>query len=125
MAVRGIRGAITVTEDTPAEILAATKELLEEIIRQNQIDSQDIVSIIFTGTQDLKSAFPAEAARAMGLHLVPLLCSQEIGVDGAMARCIRILLHLNTTLGQEEMKHVFLRDAAKLREDLIQPQAGQ
>lgn len=125
MAVRGIRGAITVTEDTPAEILAATKELLEEIIRQNQIDSQDIVSIIFTGTQDLISAFPAEAARAMGLHLVPLLCSQEIGVDGAMARCIRILLHLNTTLGQEEMKHVFLRDAAKLREDLIQPQAGQ
>lgn len=125
MAVRGIRGAITVPEDNATEVLAATRELLEEIIRQNELDPQDIASIIFTSTQDLKSTFPAEAARAMGLHLVPLLCSQEIGVAGAITRCIRILVHVNTILGQEEIKHVFLRDAARLREDLSKPQGNK
>lgn len=125
MALRGIRGAITVSEDNAAQVLAATQELLEEIIRQNEIDPQDIASIIFTATRDLKSTFPAEAARAIGLHLVPLLCSQEIGVEGAMASCIRVLMHVNTSLPQGEIKHVFLRDAARLREDLTQPQGDQ
>ena len=125
MALRGIRGAITVGEDNAAQVLAATQELLEEIIRQNEIDPQDIASIIFTATRDLKSTFPAEAARAIGLHLVPLLCSQEIGVEGAMASCIRVLMHVNTSLPQGEIKHVFLRDAARLREDLTRPQGDQ
>jgi chorismate mutase len=118
MAVRGIRGAITVKEDRANEVLQSTRELLEEIICQNQLDSQDIASIIFTTTPDLKSTFPAEAARTMGLHLVPLLCSQEIAVNGSLSSCIRILMHINTDLKQEEIKHVFLRDAARLREDL-------
>jgi len=121
--VRGIRGAITVGEDHPAEVLQATREVLEEIIAQNQIDSRDIASIIFTTTGDLQSAFPAEAARGMGLHLVPLLCSQEIAVPGSIPRCVRILMHVNTHLEQEEIKHVFLREAAHLREDLTQAKA--
>jgi len=118
MVVRGIRGAITVNEDNPGEILQATNELLKEIITHNELDSEDIVSIIFTVTPDLNSTFPAEAARVMGLHLVPLLCSLEIGVKGSIPRCIRVLLHINTNKTQAEIKHCFLRDASRLREDL-------
>jgi chorismate mutase len=119
MAVRGIRGAITITEDKPVEVLQATKELLEEIILQNEIESRDLASIIFTVTNDIKSTFPAEAARSMGLNLVPLLCSQEISVIGSIPLCIRILLHTNTNKSQEEIKHIFMRDASRLREDLL------
>jgi len=118
MAVRGIRGAITIKEDSAPEVLQATTELLEEIIKQNDLQSQDLASIIFTVTQDITSTFPAEAARSMGLNLVPLLCSQEIGVNGSIPLCIRVLVHINTNRSQEEIKHVFLRDASKLREDL-------
>ncbi len=118
MAVRGIRGAITIPEDSAAEVLQATTELLEEIIKQNELKSPDLASIIFTVTQDIKSIFPANAARSMGLNLVPLLCSLEIGVTGSLPLCIRVLVHVNTNKSQEEIKHVFLRDASKLREDL-------
>ncbi|PKM76774.1 MAG: chorismate mutase [Firmicutes bacterium HGW-Firmicutes-15] len=118
MVVRGIRGAITVKEDKATEIFEATAEVLKEIIKQNELNLQDIASIIFTTTADIKSAFPAEAARSMGLHLVPLLCSQEIEVQGSIPLCIRILFHVNTNRRQEEICHVFLRDAARLREDL-------
>lgn len=123
MAVRGIRGAITVYEDRPEEILQSTRELLGEIIGQNKLDSANIASIIFTTTRDLRSTFPAEAARAMGLHLVPLLCSQEIDVPGSIARCIRVLVHVNTDLNQGDIQHVFLREAARLREDLTKAKA--
>ena len=118
MVVRGIRGAITVTEDKAAEILQATSELLKEIINQNDLSPEDIASIIFTTTADLKSAFPAEAARAIDLHLVPLMCSQEIEVPGSIPLCIRLLLHVNTNKSQAEICHIYLRDAAKLRKDL-------
>ncbi|MDD3364765.1 MAG: chorismate mutase [Syntrophomonas sp.] len=118
MVVRGIRGAITVKEDNATEILQATAEVLEEIISQNELSFQDIASIIFTTTADIKSVFPAEAARSMGLNLVPLLCSQEIEVQGSIPLCIRILIHVNTNKNQEEICHVFMRDAARLREDL-------
>lgn len=119
MAVRGIRGAITVNENKSADVLAATRELLLEIIKQNNLKAQDIASIIFTVTDDINSTFPAEAARAMGLNLVPLMCGREIGVEGALPLCIRILLHVNTDKTQEQIKHVFLKGASKLREDLI------
>lgn len=119
MAVRGIRGAITIASDNDVEVLEATDELLTEIIKKNQINSADIASIIFTTTQDIKSAFPAKAARTMGLQLVPLLCSQEIGVPGSIPLCIRVLLHLNTELKQDEVNHVYLREATRLREDLL------
>jgi len=118
MAVRGIRGAITVETDDPAEIHAATRELLQEIISKNEITADDIISIIFTVTADIRSAFPATAARAMGLNLVPLICTQEIPVPGALPSCIRVLMHVNTPKTQGEIAHRFLRAAAQLRPDL-------
>jgi len=123
MPVRGIRGAINVPADTPAEVLAATTELLQEIFRANNIRTfEDIGSAIFTTTSDLTSAFPAEAARALGMNQVPLLCTCEIPVPGSMGRCIRILLHLNTDKAQREMVHVYLRDAKRLRPDVSSAQ---
>lgn len=121
MAVRGIRGAITVKEDTTSEVLQATTELLTEMIKRNELKYQDLASIIFSVTPDIQSAFPAGAARAMGMNLVPLFCSQEIGVKGSLPLCVRVLVHVNTNLSQEEIQHVFMRDACKLREDLADP----
>ena len=119
MAVRGIRGATTVESDDPALIRAAARELMEEILRRNQItDFDDVISAVFTTTEDLVSAFPAEAARAMGMNQVPLLCAQEIPVTGSMPRCIRVLLHVNSDRKPKEIEHVYLRDAQKLRPDL-------
>ncbi len=119
MAVRGIRGATSVEADTPADILAATTELLQEILRANQIEGFDeIVSAIFTTTADLTSSFPAEAARSLGMHQVPLLCASEIPVRSSVARCIRVLLHLNTERTQRDMVHVYLREARRLRPDV-------
>ena len=123
MPVRGIRGAINVPADTPAEVLSATTELLQEILRTNDIRTfEDVASAIFTTTSDLTSAFPAEAARAFGMNQVPLLCTCEIPVPNSMGRCIRILLHLNTNKTQEQMVHVYLRDARRLRPDVSSAQ---
>ncbi|MBW3543038.1 MAG: chorismate mutase [Planctomycetes bacterium] len=123
MSVRGIRGATTVDADQPEQILAATRELLEEILRANGIaEFDDIVSAIFTTTSDLSSTFPAEAARRLGMNQVPLLCSCEIPVPGSMPRCIRVLLHVNTERTQREMTHVYLREAKKLRPDVSSAQ---
>jgi chorismate mutase len=119
MAVRGVRGATTVESDDPALIRAAALELMQEILRRNQIqDFDDVISAVFTTTEDLSSAFPAEAARAMGMNQVPLLCAREIPVPGSMARCIRVLLHINSERRPKEIEHVYLRDAQKLRPDL-------
>ena len=123
MPVRGIRGAITVEVDSSEEILSATRELLQEILSKNNISEFDeIVSAIFTTTSDLTSTFPAEAARGLGMKHVPLLCSCEIPVPGAMARCIRVLLHVNTDTPQHAMQHVYLREARKLRPDVSSAQ---
>jgi len=122
MAVRGIRGATTVDADIPEQILAATRELLEEILRANQIEQFDeIASAVFTTTTDLTSTFPAEAARELGMDQVPLLCAGEISVPGSTPRCIRLLIQLNTQKSQAEMRHVYLRDAKKLRPDINKP----
>jgi chorismate mutase len=119
MAVRGLRGAINARENTAASILEATRELLQEIIRANDLtDFSEIVSAIFTTSPDLNAAYPAEAARALGMHKVPLLCAREIDVPGGMPMCIRILLHLNTDKRQDELVHVYLREARKLRPDM-------
>lgn len=119
MAVRGIRGATTVEVDQPAEIQAATRELLTEVLRLNGIETfEEIVSAIFTTTCDLTSTFPAEAARALGMKQVPLLCATEIAVPGSMPRCVRVLLHLNTDKPQSEIVHVYLREAKRLRPDV-------
>jgi chorismate mutase len=116
--LRGIRGAITVERNLPEEIHAASWELLETVIRENDINTEDIASIIFTVTQDLNAGFPALIARARGLKYVPLLCATEINVPGSLARCIRILVHVNTRKSQQEIKHIYLKDAVRLREDL-------
>ncbi|WP_459558414.1 chorismate mutase [Lacunimicrobium album] len=123
MSVRGIRGATTVTENTSDEILSATTELLKAIFDANGIETfDDLISCIFTTTLDLNAAFPAESARVLGLKEVPLLCCTEIPVPGAMPRCIRILLHVNTEKSLSEMKHIYLRDAKKLRPDVTAAQ---
>lgn len=115
MSLRGIRGAITVDNNTKAEIMAATKELLEQLISANGIKPADIASALFSTTPGLDAAFPAEAARGLGWTETPLLCMQEIPVPGALANCVRVLIHLNTDKSQKEMKHIYLRGAEILR----------
>ena len=123
MAVRGIRGAVTVDEDVPEQILAATRELLQAILEGNAIvDYDDVVSAVFTTSPDLTSTFPAEAARELGMCHVPLLCASEIAVAGAMPRCIRVLLHVETTRSAREVVHVYLREARRLRPDVTSAQ---
>lgn len=116
--VRGLRGATTVEENSAAQIREATQELLQTVIAENSIDLEDVVSAIFTVTPDLNADFPASFAREIGWERVPLLCSTEIPVQGAMPLCIRILLHVNTDLTQNDMHHVYLRRAVSLRKDL-------
>jgi len=119
MAVRGIRGATCVTEDDPQQIRESTQELIEQILERNGIDDfNDIISAIFTTTGDLRSAFPAEAARHIGMNLVPLLCAQEIPVDGSIPLCIRVLLHVNSDRLPAEIEHVYLDEAQNLRPDM-------
>ena len=116
--IRGLRGATTVDNNSDREILAATRELLEVMLSRNSISEKDISSIIFSMTQDLDAVFPAKAAREMGLTDVALFCTQEIAVVGSLGRCIRILMHIDTTKAQDELHHVYLNDAVSLRPDL-------
>lgn len=116
--VRGIRGAITVEKNTPEAIVEATTRLLKAIVAANELRTEDIASIFFTTTPDLNADFPASAAREMGWSLVPLLCAREIDVPTSMPMLIRVLLHVNTTKSQQEIKHQYLGEAANLRPDL-------
>jgi len=119
MPIRGIRGATTVTSDNPDLILQATCELLETILYENDgIQLEDIASAFFTTTEDIASAYPALAARQMGWDQVPMMCAREIPVPGSLPLCIRVLIHWNTDKGQNEIQHVYLRNAVKLRPDL-------
>ena len=123
MTIRGIRGATTVSADEPEGILQATRELLEAILDANfQMKPEDVASAIFTVTDDLAATFPAQAARQMGWEMVPMLCAREIPVPDSLPRVIRVLVHWNTELPQSEIKHVYLRDAVKLRPDLVAAQ---
>ena len=117
--VRGIRGATTVPEDTADAILSATEELVRELVTANDLKAEDIASALFTVTPDLHAEFPAAAARRIGWTMVPLLNFTEIGVPGRLEKCIRVLLHVNTQRGQNEMVHVYLREAVSLRPDLV------
>ncbi len=117
-AVRALRGATTTDEDSPAQISERTVALLEEMFGRNGVDHDDLISIWFTVTDDLTSAFPATAARTIGLGDVPLLCAREIPVPGSMARCIRVLAHLTTERARKELHHVYLEGAVSLRDDL-------
>ena len=122
MRLAGIRGAITVEKDEPDLVLDAVKLLLKEILLANaSLQPDDIASAVFTATQDIKSVFPAKAAREEGWNHVPLMCATEMPVPGSLPLCIRVLIHWNTNLAQPEIRHVYLRKAAMLRPDLVIP----
>ncbi len=118
MRLRAVRGAIALTGEDAATLLAATERLLGEVLQRNDILTEDLVSILFTVTDDLRSAFPAEAARRMGLGKVPLMCAREIPVDGSMPRVVRVLAHFHTELSMDDVVHVYLDGAESLRDDL-------
>jgi chorismate mutase len=118
MLCRGVRGATTVELNDREEILTATRQLLALMVRRNSIDKQDVASAIFTTTPDLDAEFPALAARQLGWLEVPLLCSHELCVPGSLPRCIRVLVHWNTERAQNEIEHIYVRDAVRLRPDL-------
>jgi chorismate mutase len=116
--VRAARGAIRVEADVAETLLSATERLLRELLSRNDIEGDDIVSAFFTVTEDLRSAFPAVAARRLGLGRVPLLCAQEIPVDGSMPGVVRVLLQFHTTRRSADVVHVYLDGAESLRDDL-------
>jgi chorismate mutase len=117
MKLRALRGAITVDANEPDAILSATEELVRAVMERNSLDPEQMVSCIFTCTDDLDAEFPAVAARRLGLSAVPLLCAREIHVPGALPRVIRLLLHCYAE-PDSEPRHVYLREAESLRRDL-------
>jgi chorismate mutase len=117
-AVRALRGATTVDEDSKEQITERVVELMRSMVEQNAVDHDDLISIWFTATPDIHSMFPALAARNIGYGDVPLLCAQELDIEGATPRCIRVLAHLNTTRSNAELHHVYLHGARALRDDL-------
>ncbi|MFP4395053.1 MAG: chorismate mutase [Anaerolineales bacterium] len=117
---RGIRGAVSVEANTPAAIDAAVRQLLTRIVAANEIESDDIASIIFTATLDLDAAYPARTARSLGWTHVPLLCMQEMAVTGSLPRCVRVLVHWNTERPPETIRHIYLGEARRLRPDLVE-----
>ncbi len=106
--------------DDPGAIEAAAAELIEEMMTRNGARSEDLISIVFTSTSDLTSEFPAAGARKLGLAGIPLLCAQELAVDGSLTRCIRVLMHLNTERDYASLRHVYLGEARALRTDLAE-----
>ena len=120
MAVRAIRGATQVDADDRDEVLAATRELVSTVIERNGLDGEQLISILFTATPDLKSEFPALAARELGLGDVPLMCATEIDVAHALPRVLRLMAHVETDRPRSEIAHVYLRGATALRRDIAQ-----
>lgn len=116
--VRAVRGAIQVGDDDVDALIADTETLLAEVLSRNGIEGEDIISILFTLTPDLRSGFPAAAARRMGLVHVPLMCATEVDVPTGLPRVVRLLAHVHTGLAQAEVQHVYLRGATALRPDL-------
>jgi len=116
--LRAVRGATTVDEDTPEAITGRVVTLLEQILDRNGLAEDDIVSILFTATEDIVSLFPATAARTMGLGAVPLICARELAVVGSVPRCIRVMLHVTTERPRDGIHHVYLEGAQGLRDDL-------
>ncbi len=117
MAVRGIRGATVVADDTPEAVRAATRELLTQLADANEVAAEAIASIIFTVTPDITSEYPARAARELGWTHVALLGATEMAVPGGLPRCIRVLMHVNTDHPAAALKHIYLHEARTLRPD--------
>lgn len=120
MAVRAIRGAIQLDVDEREHLLASTRELVTAVLDANEITAEELISIIFTVTADVRSEFPALAARELGMGDVPLLCTIEIDVPGAMPRVVRLMAHAELDVPRREVQHVYLRGAVALRRDLAQ-----
>jgi chorismate mutase len=120
VAVRAVRGATQLERDEREHLVASVEELVSEVLRQNDLSVADLISVVFTATPDIRSEFPAFAARRLGIGDVPLLCAQELDIAGAMPLVIRMLAHIETTSARDEIRHVYLRGAAALRRDLAQ-----
>jgi chorismate mutase len=117
MRVRAARGAIRVGSDDADVLLVATERLLSAMLDRNEVATEDLVSVLFTATDDLRAAFPAEAARRMGLGKIPLLCAREIPVAGSMPSVVRVLMHFHSERSLDEIVHVYLDGAESLRDD--------
>ena len=117
-ALRALRGATTVDVDEEAHVHERVIALLEEMCERNDVDHDDIVSILFTATDDIHSTFPATGARTLGLGDVPLICARELDIVGGTDRCIRVLMHLTTERSRADLRHVYLEGAVGLRDDL-------
>ena len=120
MAVRAIRGAIQLDVDERAAILDRTSDLVTQVLKRNGLTPDDVISVIFSATPDLRAEFPALAARPLAFGEVPLLCCSEIPVPGAMPRVVRLMMHVQTELTKSQVQHVYLRGAAALRLDIAQ-----
>ena len=118
--LRAIRGATTLDEDTKGQVIQRTSELLRTIFERNELRHDDLVSIVFTATDDVRSEFPAAAARSIGISDVPLLCARELDVQGAIGLCIRVLIHAYSDRKPSALRHVYLEAARPLRTDLPQ-----
>ena len=117
-AVRALRGATTVDSDTAEQVNLRVQALVLAMLERNGVDKDDLISIVFTATEDITSVFPAAAAREVGLGDVPLLCARELSIEGATPLCIRVLMHLTTERTRDELHHVYLEGARGLRDDL-------
>jgi chorismate mutase len=116
--VLALRGAITLERDEREHLLQRVRRLLAEMLERNGVAHDDLISILFTATPDVHSVFPAVAAREMGLGDVPLICAQELDIEGAMPLCIRVMMHLVTDRDRSQLRHVYLEQARGLRDDL-------
>ncbi|WP_413798556.1 chorismate mutase [Streptomyces iranensis] len=120
MAVRAVRGAVQLDRDEPGHMHERVSALLTAILERNTLDPDDLISVWFTATPDLHSDFPAAAARKLGITDVPLICAQELDIQGAMPRVVRILAHVETSLSKSDVAHVYLGAAGSLRKDIAQ-----
>jgi len=120
VALRAIRGATQLQADDATELEAAVVELMLAVLERNELGTDALVSVLFTSTPDLRSQFPAAAARTLGIGDVPLLCAQELAVVGALPRVVRLMAHVETDRARSEISHVYLRGAEVLRQDLAQ-----
>ena len=117
--VRALRGATTIDEDTADQIMERVTEMLHVVLAENDVEPDDIISMWFTATDDIHSQFPATAARAMGIFDdVPLMCARELDIPGALARCVRVMIHIETDRARRDLRHVYLHGARALRPDL-------
>ncbi|MBV8692262.1 MAG: chorismate mutase [Actinobacteria bacterium] len=117
-AVRALRGATTIDKDTADQVTERVQALVARMLETNGVDHDDLISILFTATDDVTSMFPATAARAIGLGDVPLICARELSIEGGTPLCIRVMMHLTTDRARDELHHVYLEGARGLRDDL-------